>query len=1716
MTGPDAVHRLQEAEADQVSEIVRLLQSGASLAEVKRQMLPVPVQRALRACAVAGLVTRDLYDAVLRRHIGPDAPDLAELAEQGLIEPAAGKEPGWRVPAAEAAWLIREWDSDAAEVGPAPDLVELEAELARWHDERGHADERLRHLLVAAPAQAAALFESMFAQADQQRDFARCQDLLDVLADPTRITLAGPEISGPRLDRTGYLRTRLFWSSDYARSAQFLIPPGLQERTDRLLAASGPRVWQLYAPGGTGKTMQLQWLVARHCVTPAADIPCARIDFDVIDPVNAARRPWLLLLEIADQLDRRWPRRVFERLDQYRPYRILARRTVRESGLAREAAQGLAGRDEATIAQAVTEIFVRRLNEAARERSVVLVMDTLEEVMLDGASDPEGLLRLLVTLLRDCPAVRLVLAGRYDLREQAPAWMRELGPAESVEVPDFTPEQVSAYLSDLRGITDPDIQEAVQSRTHGQPLLVALFADYIEEYPEVTPAEVTRQRDPLIQLLIDRIIWRIADPNVRWLVRYGVVPRQLRPEDVMEVIGPVLTRGRSGPSESDDPRADEHDDPRRADLFPFGAPPGSAAEMAALWQRLLVYAARPAWISPADDGQSIVFHPNVRAAMRELLVRWPVFAELHGAFRDRFEALAEANPMNRVGYLREAIYHRLQLDRDGAIAFWRAEIIRCRDAGDRDGMEELADELLRPDYREDSRLGLAQPLRSGEGKLPGGVLAEAHIFRAYASAERARAAHAGPSDPLWAAAQRSLTQASQAGRPEAPPATAMEVVVQAALLVTESRPAEAIELAGAALADAADDSRVDLLRVIGDARAAGGDAASEPTWSDALTLAGELGRADQEAQITHSLVAGSEAQGRLDKAFEWISRLVRPASRTVASMRSYWRASQARLQVECYQPATALHSLEDVRPADPTAAVRMALVRATAYEQLGRSQHALAALQAAADIAGQNTASVRYTQLAQVHQLRGVILGHMLEVDAAEASFQLAASLWAELGFADGEPSCTYQYRRFLIREVGDLQAAAQVPTPPFAGDKQLALRWKEQTAELLAAQGRTAPRLTQASLNGLEPRDSAAIVAAALARSWKQHRSLLPALTTALKEIFPATARLVVLDELRRCEQPAASRADIRALRRALDVSVPTGGSAADRADGALQQGLLAELDRLAGSHVKARRALSASVAQLPPLPAARLARWRFVQARARLNPPAPIGKREINALAKASADHPLLKAACLLTLASADPAPAPGSTRLPEAISLCERVSRPSRWLADCVRAQALLTRDESLLATAADLDRQLGRPSGRTSVQPRARASVRGPEPPAAIMADRDGERAVSLLARPWMDPDFLLQRRLVADWPELTRDLGASLDPAVARGELSGASGLRALRLESDEITTQAMPWELAEPLQQPDPEDRQWPPHIYRSMPAAATRIDIRWLQHALRLLGRDLAIDGVLGPITLRELVHADPAGLPLSPGTRSWLAAVQEQQRPDPAGQRPVAVLVRPDASVEKLVSSHSDSGFDVIDLYARFGFEVRTVSSLADIPPPKPLERVAVVHITGRMDLRGSEPYVDFSPVEVTDRLGWKERGTDVQARDVGRFLRDCIPGHEPLVVLDPPHPGSPWDVPWQLILRNMFAAALFADGSAPAVIATGVRALGGLYEVPIAQGIALGRPLAEIAAELRRESNALTASAWRGPSGQPDWESADGVLAARATAVFAAPSAYPLGTG
>jgi hypothetical protein len=98
----------------------------------------------------------------------------------------------------------------------------------------------------------------------------------------------------------------------------------------------------------------------------------------------------------------------------------------------------------------------------------------------------------------------------------------------------------------------------------------------------------------------------------------------------------------------------------------------------------------------------------------------------------------------------------------------------------------------------------------------------------------------------------------------------------------------------------------------------------------------------------------------------------------------------------------------------------------------------------------------------------------------------------------------------------------------------------------------------------------------------------------------------------------------------------------------------------------------------------------------------------------------------------------------------------------------------------------------------------------------------------------------------------------------------------------------------------------------------------------------------------------------------------------------------------------------------------------------------------------------------------------------------------------VLDPPFPGSLLDIPWQLLLRNLFAAQMFQTAAAPAIIATGLGPTNSSDLTRLlASGLREGRSLLSLVTE------ASAGAPQRTPGSSDD-------LASRATTIFAAASA------
>src|SRR5262245_499358 len=339
-----------------LGERLRAQGPGAVLFEV----LPQTVREALRGCAAQRTFDRSLYDEVLRPQ---DGPSLDELLEAGHVKPAEGETERYRLTAVMQEPAFAGWWAGMGRTPvepPIPQPLRDLAAAAAGH-EAGRPLDRLDTLLLSDQAAARSLFVELYDAADQGHDLSRCQVLLDVLQSPYRLPLLGQDLLELQCDRSAYLGARSLWSSDYYESASYVSRPMLEQALEGLLQGRGGRALQLHAAGGMGKSMLLRWFIARRCVPAPDRIPCAGIDFDFTASAGAIRHPWLLLVEMAAQLDPQLPYGPFQDLlFSYAPYRILLRRAT-EAPTNLETPLSAVGVDGADVRARFTDILAENL-----------------------------------------------------------------------------------------------------------------------------------------------------------------------------------------------------------------------------------------------------------------------------------------------------------------------------------------------------------------------------------------------------------------------------------------------------------------------------------------------------------------------------------------------------------------------------------------------------------------------------------------------------------------------------------------------------------------------------------------------------------------------------------------------------------------------------------------------------------------------------------------------------------------------------------------------------------------------------------------------------------------------------------------------------------------------------------------------------------------------------------------------------------------------------------------------------------------------------------------------------------------------------------------------------------------------------------------------------------------------------------------------------------
>jgi hypothetical protein len=1608
--------------------LIARIEAGESPAAALTALIPPQEAELLKRCSTVRSFDADLF-RLLAAEANAD-PQIEPLVMGGYSEEVPSRDGVYRLRDTVRSDHFANWWSGSVEVGPAPpDLANLSRRLVEYYDERGDDVEALYHELAADPDAGLARFEALYAKADADFDLPRCRDLVDVLGE--RLELLGTHAGELRNRYRAYLDARGYWVEDWYRTARFLEPSATQGVVDSLLNGDHP-VLQLSATGGMGKTTLLRWLIARKAVPEPERVACARVDFDMVDTSVAIHNPELVLLELAAQLNEQLHDRPYRELLREHGHRR-ARLRLRPSSIA----EATSGFDNAADVEDIRRRVLAVIRELPASERVLVILDTLEVALFGGgAGSPDALVPLLeaaAELRAGSPSVRMIFSGRYELSGKVEAFDRLFPDAASLELTPFPEAEARRYLTENRGIEQGPLLESGLKAARGVPFKLALVADVVEDRPDLDPAELEKYGVDLTYL-IDRILSRV-EPDVQWVLRYGAVARVLDLGFVRDVMRPYIRAGMSGQTTRDDPRADPLPPAIVAGrpLFPTDVRrPGEEVDADLLWAGLRQYAGTSSWVNiDQNDPELLRLHPDVVDPLRRVVSKHRVFDDLQADATRYFEGKARSDPGNFARWMREAIFHRFQAAGPDAHTYWRAELDAARDAFDLEPAREIAAEPLAPDYVDDE----GNPRRWGGGRRLIGkrTLVEARFERAWADIQYAKQMGLPASDPIWTAAERSITGAEtlQAGFARPFVARSRIAIGRSALLLVAGRLDEAREeIAIARRGRMRRDERIWLLVAYADA--VGGLDPDEAIRS--LETALKLAPVDEQSPWRGRILLALAVHHRATDDFEAAIETCDEARAIAETIGLAELRSDLALRAGAFEDAKDAVDLAATLGLDvPRIAVLASRVQLTLWEPQSALEGAEWGLsEVPAGTASTDQLAVR----AALVELRAFSRAELAQAEEALDDLIEAADLWRSAGDPAGVWRSLRRHAEFVLRELGDLNAAAssidQVERAAYSVDAEARHASLILKAEL--AQRRAEAAGAREILAGVRHQTVSGhgaaheLVALTLAELALDPKAPLRPLADALARVRPAQARLTLLEPLVRCE-PFADGRDAERLRRL----VPTGANLPiplAYAD--------IDLDRVLGR----RNAAARKLAQLRDRCAGDpylLRKWLEAsnRAHASLGKPEPQLAERIGASIEAAS--PLLGAAALVLGALAETGALQGLLRA--ARERLDRAGTPAGvWNARLHEAAAEEAADplerrkhlEKAAAVYAELGDLPQRDRVLAAAAPAAKRAAVEVEPPAVIITlsgqgrtvhgrvsapgrqVRQVEVKLPLLDAPEVGPFSFARAAAVAaeGWDKLRHELGAIL--AAAADSLSGEP--LDLRLRTEDPRLHSMPWEVASVADE-----------------LLALRPGFRWMYRTTPL-GREVR--------TLR------PPAPPSVTLVRAGLALEESSYR------------------------GSSQSGFHLERIYAGAGFPVRELdgNEIGRLPE----HPVSIVHVAaGVVEARGGGIEVDFG----ADSGGHYTKtsrgfsGDRVSSTMLDQMLRKL--GTRPTVVLDVPAPRSPSETVKQLFLRNALAGELLALGNVRAVVGTGLAPFqlqDRLYST-LMPGLVTGVPLGEVVTSLRR---------------------------------------------
>jgi hypothetical protein len=1702
-------------------------------------LLPPADYETLKRCSLLGRFDAELFGELTADV--PDAPSLEELRRYPFVTEVRRRE-GWfrlrddaRRALSDAWWQGRSPDS----VPPA--LTDLTQRLI----ERLRAgsvvdpDELIRLAMFADPEVALSRWVELYKSADAQFDLARCRALLGILAPMVPVSA---NVAQTFDEHQAYLDARELWTAEWYQSMTFLVPEASHDTFQALLDGASGRMLELRGMGGYGKTSHLEWLIARRCVP--ARIPCARIDFDVVDELTATREPWLVLLEMADQLGRQLPGGGFGRLvasytgDRTRLYRRSRPTRIEARDLANV---GQIGADE------IPRRFLARLKEIPADRPVVIVLDTLE-VPLHLASTRSGpamkaLLEMVGKVQRDAPCVRVVLSGRYRIEDVIPELRELFAPSlPALELPKLTAEQCSRYLVDKRRVTRNDQVEAAVTASEGIAFSLALLGDLIRQQPEISPQTILDSRGAEYAWLVRRVVKRIPEQSVRWVLRYAAIPRRFDEEIVREVLWPRIQAERAGVGGLDDPDGDELDsDPET--LWEVG--PAQASDEddgATVWPKICRYASGSSWISyDSADAQALKLQPEVVRPLRALLSGEDkrIVPALHADAVAHFvnRAAIERDRDHRCELLREAVFHRFQLEGKAAGEWWE-KLIRAADGPD--VRYALSGELARGREYVD-RDGKPQT-RNGEALVAQETLQAARLELCLAGAELAtiglppeiqarltesqRRETLNERHTLWQTAAESLDAIEQQADTSLPSgrfALARALVAIGTRGLHQADPEDLRE----ALEGPGPTPRERLWAAVLKADWLEANGATEEV-EDWLIRARDLAaHAPAERELVRRLTVIEVGHHRRRGAYDSALRVCDDAAaRGLAD--AELRLLQATLRLELGDATGCLEAAIQVAEESRALAPQAHMVIVLANQQRGQFSVAVESADRAIRAIGDDPAGsalaawVRGLALMRI----GESLGALLRAGEARSAFAEAARVFGEIGAGAGACAAHIGEASLLMRRLGHFAGAGvaldhATRAAGSTGDgERYALALRAELADRCrhrAEAERIVERLKRDHVPGAQTEALAMIAVTALAHGSPRDRSKhAKMLADTLAPVTPASARLPLLAGIERCPNLKPSSAHAGRLR---DVVVPAEGwikclshlQPLDRAPLLIRAASFARVVGNTDREELLAAALRDLGSELETLVALRevLRVGRTIEAREVLADARPA------ALALALRDaheRPMLSAATIIDYLET-------TREMGFAIEAGEMEAL-------CVRVAGLLADDPSdadgLRARLAELDARVPGRDAQTATS-HLQTAVRL----YAAVGNTDGaERLATELG-----PDSLTG----GPWDNtVTVDL--SMDSESIDGGAGGNRLRRWLRRASPSsrsVRAVVAEWQRSGGLQ-PYPPDL---PDLIVSEPEAFRRALGQILDggRVLRRTGGDRRLDLA---IQIHDgALQALPWELAADGSNRELTAAFRRIYRPSNRGSRDVrgvrvvqSALNRlganldvdgvsgPDTaramshleSAERHSAPRTEGPVDDPDTVQRLHLELLggALPGVIVVRPALAGDRRRSESLERRYRLAGLEPSVVHAP-QAADLAALLDRepppviihflggivatggATAVDLRGAG----EDWPGEEaalltaadldlvlravrrnwpaPVVVLDVPRLTGLRETLDQLLLRNCFAGDLFALGGARAVLATGLTRSRGKLQDVLVEGLGRGDPIADVTQSIRRNS-------------------------------------------